>query len=88
MRLAATLTLALSVALAAPIAAYPSDSMRPIHKHRTHGPKVAHAWVHPSATTLAPAITIAPVAPAPPDNDSDGLSRNPDDCNRGCIDNN
>lgn len=39
-----------------------------------------HAAISEKATGLVPAIKV--------DDDSDGLSRNHEDCNRGCIDSN
>jgi hypothetical protein len=39
-----------------------------------------HAAISATATALVPAVKV--------DDDSDGLSRNREDCNRGCIDSN
>jgi hypothetical protein len=66
------------VDLAAPISANASDA-------------VAHpglyGFFNSAATALAPYAT-APVAPTTNSNDNyDGLSRNRDQCNMGCIDN-
>jgi hypothetical protein len=71
--------LSLGVALAAPISALAADGAHPFHKHAVQPHRVAHAGALPSATALVPTL------PAPA-NDADGLSRNSEDCNRGCID--
>ncbi len=43
---------------------------------------------NPAATALAPLFAMVPVAPTPKADDDkyDGLSRDSDDCNYGCID--
>ncbi|MBV9910081.1 MAG: hypothetical protein JOY52_21205 [Hyphomicrobiales bacterium] len=61
----------------APIAAHATTYDR----HAVHQVRQAQRYVIPkSATAFVPAVK--------PDDDSDGLSRNHEDCNRGCIDNN
>jgi hypothetical protein len=75
--LAPMVAVAFGVALLAPVSALAKDSAHPYHKHAIH--QVAYVGVSPKATALAP----APVVPV---KDTDGLSRNSDDCNRGCID--
>ena len=88
MRHVATLVLALCVALPAPGAAIASDNFGAIHRHRVHLHPVVHGSFNPAATALAPQFTIAPAAlAATPDDGFDGLSRDPDKCNYGCIDN-
>jgi len=71
---------ALTCAAAAfPAAANASDGGT---KHRTH---VHHVRTIPaSAAPLSPSV-LAPATSR--DDDSDGLTRNTDECNRGCIDN-
>ena len=87
MRLATTIALALCIALPAPIAANASDAVIPIHKHRTHMHPSVYGSFNPAAAALAPPHAIVPVAPTvKSDDDYDGLSRDPDQCNRGCID--
>jgi hypothetical protein len=87
MRLATTIALALCIALPGPIAANASDAVIPIHKHRTHMHLAVYRLFNPAATAWAPPHEILPVAPAVKSNDNyDGLSRNRDQCNRGCID--
>jgi len=52
--------------------------------HSAHVYRVAHHVTIPAkAEALAP--SVAPVVRRP---ETDGLSRNPEDCNMGCIDNN
>jgi hypothetical protein len=68
-----TMTLALGIALA-PFAAHATLQHRYPLNHE-------HAAISPKATALAPAVK-------PNDDDPDGLTRNRDECNRGCIDNN
>jgi hypothetical protein len=71
--------LSLGGALAAPIFALAADGAHPYHKHAVGTHRVARAGALSSATALAPTL------PAPA-NDADGLSRNSEDCNKGCID--
>jgi hypothetical protein len=88
MRLATTLALALCVAVPAPIAAVASERVTGVHEHRVQmydavrGPFKA-------ATALALSFAIVPtLRPARSHDDKhDGLSRDSDDCNFGCIDN-
>jgi hypothetical protein len=94
------LMLGLGLALAAPVAAYAYDgASTPMRHHEMrhhHGPVLRRA-VHPSARAEAPAAAAFPVSgfwspkyvPAPEEHETDGLSRNPDDCvTYGCVDNN
>ena len=88
MRLATTIALALCIALPGPIAANASDAVIPIHKHRTHMHLPVYRSFNPAAIAWAPPHAIFPVAPAVSSDDNyDGLSRDPDQCNHGCIDN-
>ncbi len=87
MRLATTLALALCVALPAPIAANASDRVMGIHKHRVLMHQVVHGSFNPATTALAPRFTIVPAPAATSDDGFDGLSRDRDKCNYGCIDN-
>jgi hypothetical protein len=60
----------------------------PFAAHATVSAAQHHRALHPSqrpaistaATALVPAVKV--------DDDASGLSRNPNDCNRGCIDSN
>jgi hypothetical protein len=76
----AACALALGFALATPIPACAEVGAQPSHKHKAH---VRHLTAIPrSATALMPAPATAVRAP-----ETDGLSRNADDCARfGCID--
>jgi len=70
-----TMTFAICFALA-PFAAHAT----PQHHHALHQAHQAQRYaIPPTTTALVPAAKL--------DNDSDGLSRNHEDCNRGCIDN-
>jgi hypothetical protein len=86
LRLSATLVRAISlscgVVLAAPVAAY-ADNVAP-PKHKVHAYRTAHSALPSSATAFAPEW-IAPAMRR--DDDSEGLTRNTDECNRGCIGN-
>jgi hypothetical protein len=88
MRLAVTLALALCVALPAPITANASDGVTPVHQHRIHTRQVVRESFNPAATVLTPPFAIVPAAAAAKSDDGhDGLSRDRDKCNYGCIDN-
>ena len=71
-----TIILAMCFALA-PFAAHATAQ----HHHALHHVQQAQRPAIPmAATALVPAVKV--------DDDSDGLSRNHEDCNRGCIDSN
>ena len=71
-----TITLALCFTLA-PFAAHATAK----HHGALHQVQQAQRHAIPkTATAFVPAAKV--------DDDSDGLSRNPEDCNRGCIDSN
>ena len=59
-----------------PFAAHATDNAAQHHRalHHSQRPAMSRA-----ATALVPAVKL--------DDEADGLSRNPNDCNRGCIDN-
>ena len=75
----------LGILLSAPVVTYPAASantpaMDRAHPH--HKAKFAHA------RALVPLWGVPPAAAPSSAHETDGLSRNPDDCNRGgCIDN-
>ena len=93
MRVSVTVALAFGAVLAVPIVAAGYDTT-PIHKPDS---PVSRLQVRP-AQKIEPSSTapfmaqpepnffpyIAPPYP-PGQGDTDGLSRNPDDCNKGCI---
>ena len=70
-----TISLALCFALA-PFAAQAKVDQVPRH-HTLH--QMERYAIPQTATAFVPAVKL--------DDDSDGLSRNIEDCNRGCIDN-
>ena len=88
MRASATIPVAVGVILAATIAANAYDGATTIHRHRAHA---RHAYAPFQTGRIAPRLTpaqdffphIAPYQPG--QGDTDGLSRNPEDCNKGCI---
>jgi hypothetical protein len=68
-----TISPTLCFALTAPFAAHATAQYhRALHQAQQHAVPVA-------ATALVPAVKF--------DDDSDGLTRNREECNRGCIDN-
>jgi hypothetical protein len=67
-----TMTLAMCFALASFAAHATAQHHHAIHQSQRHA-------IPMTATAFAPAVRL--------DNDSEGLSRNHEDCNRGCIDN-
>jgi hypothetical protein len=68
--------LSIGVALAAPASALAAHGV-----HLPHNP-VVHMHRFAKARAYAPALLWAV-----PAKDTDGLSRNPEDCNMGCVDN-
>jgi hypothetical protein len=79
-----------TLALAAPTFAAEATNYMPVSRDLT----LYHRPADPRPTAPAPG-TIGPFWPdffgpyvsAPRKSDTDGLSRNPEDCNSGCIDN-
>jgi hypothetical protein len=78
MRIFTTIALTLGVVLCAPVGASASNGVAPTYKYHAHY-RVAFVAISPQATAFVP------VTPKKVDDDSDGLSRNVEDCNRGCI---
>jgi hypothetical protein len=79
------LPLTLGIALAAPLPANAApNGYRPVH----HFQAIHHRGLAMRAQAPAPAMIFAPVrSPAFGDRETDGLSRNPEDCaTYGCID--
>jgi hypothetical protein len=72
--------LAFSFALAVPISAY-ADGATSVYKQTR---LAAHVEISRNASALAPAWATSPAGRVP---ETDALSRNPDDCNYGYIDN-
>ena len=88
MRLATILALALCVAAPARTSAVASEHVTGMHNHPVHMHHVVRGSFK-AATALAPPFAIVPTAPAARSDDDkyDGLSRDTDDCNYGCLDN-
>jgi hypothetical protein len=68
--------------------AWATESAAP--RHHRHGRHAMHAAPAPTSQRLFPASPdrfYSPFAPYahPGDGDNDGLSRDPDECNKGCI---
>ncbi len=95
------MALVLAGLLAAPVVA--AAQTTPYHHSQVHRLKGPHHAVHHRFAAPAPTPVAAPAAPAAnpfglslphvapyPDGkgDEDGLSEDPDDCNKGCIDGN
>jgi hypothetical protein len=93
MRLPAIAALAFGVILAAPMAANASDDATWNHHHRVYHRAYKAArieGIQPNSSAQVPAKPAPDlfpnIAPYPPgQGDTDGLSRRPDDCNKGCI---
>ena len=85
-----TFALAFAVSLAGPIAAYAAEeSATPVHHYhyRVHHRHVTTQKTVPPVSTAQSAPTLAkPITPPAVQNDSDGLSRDPEDCMMGCLD--
>jgi hypothetical protein len=84
-------SLALTLVLAGPVAVYAAEQAAASVKRHHH---LAHRHAAPehNAAVAAPGAAAAPalIRPAwspPVTNDSDGLSRDPEDCEKGCLDN-
>jgi hypothetical protein len=56
-------------------------------RHHHHGRHVIHAAPSPTSERRVPAAESSPFAPYahPGEGDDDGLSRDPDECMKGCI---
>ena len=81
---------AIAIWLVGPIGAFAQDGVSPVrHHYRHHVHHHRYATTHPEVTAGVPAAASVakPVAPPAVQIDSDGLSRNGDDCNMGCLDN-
>jgi hypothetical protein len=95
----ATIALALAVALSGSLAAHAQTEQPNVHHHTHH--YAPHQTVHHHTVAHGPVMAPAPVVAAPaapfglalphiapyPDNkgDEDGLSDDPDNCNKGCV---
>ncbi len=70
-----TTVMALALSLCVPVAVYANDSATKVH----HSHIYQRVAIPNNATALSPTLAREP--------ESDGLSRNREDCNMGCVDN-
>jgi len=73
-----TTVMALALSLCTPVAVYANDSATKVHHSHVYQ-RVAHAAIPNNAIALSPTLAREP--------ETDGLSRNREECNMGCIDN-
>jgi hypothetical protein len=73
-----TTLMALALSLCAPVAVYANDSATKVHHSHVYQ-RVAHYAIPNNATALSPTVAR--------ERETDGLSRDHEDCNMGCIDN-
>jgi hypothetical protein len=98
MKTSATIALALATVWPGLLAAYAQTEPTTVHRdyhhhavhhhhHVAHGPAIAPAPIAQQPVESGPARTNDMFKPfaAPGDGDDNGLSRDPDDCNKGCI---
>jgi hypothetical protein len=83
-------TIALAALLLGSPAAYAQTEQPSLYHHyqvhRGHGPQPHHFVAHNPAPAPAPQTNqMFKPYPHPGDGDNDGLSRDPDDCMKGCI---
>jgi hypothetical protein len=89
--------IALSCAAVVSLSAAAGETSPRVRHHARHAPHhvsiVAASPLAPRTPNAAPPLSwlsqlFPNVKPYPPGTgDADGLSRNPDDCNKGCVDN-
>ena len=80
MRTSALRSMTFVVSLATLFVTAASAGAHPSYKHKAYAHEFVHGSIPVTATALAPAPGAAGVR------EKDGLSRNDDDCNFGCID--
>ena len=86
MKVSRTIAFILATAITAPAAAYAiEETATPVvhHVHHRHHAASAHKTA-PELATAAPA-EAKPVPRTAVQNNSDGLSTDPEDCNKGCL---
>ncbi|MGO9419261.1 hypothetical protein [Roseiarcus sp.] len=85
-----TFALAFAVSLASPTAAYAAEeSATAVHRdHQSvhHRPVTTQKAVPAGSTAQSAPALAKPMTPPAVQNDSDGLSRDPEDCMMGCLD--
>jgi hypothetical protein len=85
MRIAVALAITLGAFAVSPVLAASAQPAEPVpHQHRHH------KHTQPAPVVVAPAPEAAPLVPTlrpypPGKGDTDGLSRDPEDCDKGCI---
>lgn len=89
------IALAITLGIGAALPAFAAPTEPPhhhhhyYHHHRRHaGARAPETAEHPGPATIfrAPAPEQPIIAPYPPgQGDTDGLSQDPDDCNKGCV---
>ena len=83
------LAIGFAISMASQLAANAADVGKPANSH--HRPYVHHRIPavrgSVATTAVAPGVpsVAKPAASLPVHNDSDGLSRDPEDCNKGCL---
>jgi hypothetical protein len=63
----------------------PTHPYRHVHCHHHRGPAAPNTATARPPAAPAPAAARPAISP-PVQNESDGLSRDPEDCNMGCVD--
>jgi hypothetical protein len=85
-----SLAIGFAISLASQYAADAADFGKPVdpHHRRYVHHRIPAVRGSVATTVVAPGVTAVakPAASLPVRNDSDGLSRDPEDCNKGCLD--
>jgi hypothetical protein len=85
-----SLAIGFAISLASQFAADAADFGKPAdpHHRRYVHHRIPAVRGSVATTAVAPGVTAVakPAASLPVRNDSDGLSRDPEDCNKGCLD--
>lgn len=88
MRLAAALAITLGAFALSPVfaaSAEPAETVPHHYRHHHHHHHPVHGAGRPAPAVVAPEA-VAPLAPGvTPHGETDGLSRDEDDCDMGCI---
>ena len=83
------LAISFAISLASQLAANAADVGKPVdpHHRRYVHHRIPAVGGSVATTAVAPGVPAAakPAASLPVRNDSDGLSRDPEDCNKGCL---
>jgi hypothetical protein len=91
-RTAIALAITLGAFVLSPVVAASAESGESVlhhhhhHKHHHAMEDAPHRVAHPAPAVAAPAAVTPGVKPYPPgEGNTDGLSRDPEDCDKGCI---